>query len=280
MPLAAPCQAPVRRIFWRGGADILNGGAGDDIIIDGAGADILTGGAGADDFVFVRDDQRDVITDFQPGLDRIDLTGLDQQWDLADLIVLPRSWGAELRYGEEVIEVRSATLTPLGSADFGADTFVTTDRVTYTGIPVDQIVVTYAGGVPLTGSDMADWLHGDDANDLISGAGGDDTIWGVAGNDTLYGGTGNDRIEGGDGDDSLYGDAGFDVLLGGRATMCWTGARKRMNCVAAMATTGCWAVTDLTRFTVKAAMTSCWAGTRLIAFTGVLAMMFCGAASM
>ncbi|WP_433989321.1 M10 family metallopeptidase C-terminal domain-containing protein [Sulfitobacter sp. TBRI5] len=83
----------MRRILWRGGADILNGGAGDDIIIDGAGADILTGGAGADDFVFVRDDQRDVITDFQPGLDRIDLTGLDQQWDLADLIVLPRSWG-------------------------------------------------------------------------------------------------------------------------------------------------------------------------------------------
>ena len=212
-PLSGTGAADI--LAGRGGADILNGGAGDDIIIDGPGADILTGGAGADDFVFVRDDQRDVITDFQPGLDRIDLTGLDQQWDLADLIVLPRPWGAELRYGEEVIEVRSATLTPLGSADFGADTFVTTDRVTYTGIPVDQIVVTYAGGVPLTGSDMADWLHGDDANDLISGAGGDDTIWGVAGNDTLYGGTGNDRIEGGDGDDSLYGDAGFDVLLGG-----------------------------------------------------------------
>jgi Ca2+-binding RTX toxin-like protein len=199
----------------QGGADVITGGAGDDIILDGAGADTLTGGAGADEFVFVRDDQRDIITDFEPGLDRIDLTGLNQQWDLVDLIVLSRHWGAELRYGDEVIEVRSLTQTPLAASDFGPGAFVTTDRVTYTGIPVEQIKIVYAQGAPLTGSNAADWLHGDDTNDLLSGAGGDDTLWGVAGDDTLYGGTGNDRIEGGEGQDNLFGDAGFDVLLGG-----------------------------------------------------------------
>lgn len=65
-------------------ADVLNGGQGKDILIGGAGADILTGGTEADTFVFKTADfgpldpfALDRITDFQTGVDKIDLSGID-----------------------------------------------------------------------------------------------------------------------------------------------------------------------------------------------------------
>ncbi|MBL8562651.1 MAG: M10 family metallopeptidase C-terminal domain-containing protein [Gemmobacter sp.] len=59
------------------GRDVLNGDAGDDVLLGGWGSDLLTGGAGADRFVFTPGQGgRDIITDFQRGEDRIDLSGL------------------------------------------------------------------------------------------------------------------------------------------------------------------------------------------------------------
>ncbi|MBK1661658.1 calcium-binding protein [Paracraurococcus ruber] len=67
-----------------GGYDVLMGGDGDDLLEGGVGADTLTGGGGADVFAFgaldararmpVYDTQGDVVTDFQDGLDRLDLS--------------------------------------------------------------------------------------------------------------------------------------------------------------------------------------------------------------
>jgi Ca2+-binding RTX toxin-like protein len=65
------------------GQDTLNGDAGDDRLVGGAGVDTLTGGAGVDTFVFAPGDcgpavaQRDRITDFVSGTDRIDLSAID-----------------------------------------------------------------------------------------------------------------------------------------------------------------------------------------------------------
>ncbi|WP_280939903.1 MULTISPECIES: putative Ig domain-containing protein [Hyphomicrobiales] len=57
-----------------GGSDNLNGGAGMDRLIGGLARDILTGGADADTFVFeALPDTRDTITDFQSGLDKIEI---------------------------------------------------------------------------------------------------------------------------------------------------------------------------------------------------------------
>ncbi|MDF8333661.1 calcium-binding protein [Novosphingobium cyanobacteriorum] len=62
------------------GKDRLNGGDGDDTLTGGTGADFLTGGAGADRFVFAPGDTgttlgaRDRISDFESGIDKIDLT--------------------------------------------------------------------------------------------------------------------------------------------------------------------------------------------------------------
>ncbi|MFN3262568.1 MAG: calcium-binding protein [Pikeienuella sp.] len=56
------------------GRDRMNGGAGDDTIEGGAGFDIYRGGKGADVFVFTADGARDVVRDFRPGEDVIDLS--------------------------------------------------------------------------------------------------------------------------------------------------------------------------------------------------------------
>ncbi|MCL6700766.1 retention module-containing protein [Pseudomonas sp. T1.Ur] len=59
------------------GHDVLNGGGGDDILIGGLGNNILTGGSGADTFQWQAGNSgHDVITDFTPGLDKLDLSQL------------------------------------------------------------------------------------------------------------------------------------------------------------------------------------------------------------
>jgi serralysin len=66
------------------GADTLLGGVGDDVLTGGPGRDVLVGGRGADKFVFNALTQSgatvqtaDVIRDFQNGIDKIVLTGID-----------------------------------------------------------------------------------------------------------------------------------------------------------------------------------------------------------
>jgi len=61
------------------GHDVLNGGGGDDILIGGLGNNTLTGGSGADTFQWhAGNSGHDVITDFTPGLDKLDLSQLLQ----------------------------------------------------------------------------------------------------------------------------------------------------------------------------------------------------------
>ena len=62
-----------------GGDNVLNGGAGNDTLVGGLGNDTLTGGTGADNFVFdaaLGPINMDRITDFQVGVDKIELSAL------------------------------------------------------------------------------------------------------------------------------------------------------------------------------------------------------------
>ncbi|WP_460156018.1 retention module-containing protein [Pseudomonas sp. S2_H10] len=61
------------------GNDVLNGGGGDDLLIGGLGNNTLSGGAGADTFQWLKGNSgHDVITDFTPGTDKLDLSQLLQ----------------------------------------------------------------------------------------------------------------------------------------------------------------------------------------------------------
>lgn len=61
------------------GNDVLNGGGGDDLLIGGLGNNNLTGGAGADTFQWLKGNSgHDLITDFTPGTDKLDLSQLLQ----------------------------------------------------------------------------------------------------------------------------------------------------------------------------------------------------------
>lgn len=65
------------RIDGGAGNDIMNGGDGNDVLISNAGNDVMTGGSGADTFVFgPRSSGTITITDFQNGVDHIDLRSL------------------------------------------------------------------------------------------------------------------------------------------------------------------------------------------------------------
>ena len=61
------------------GNDALNGGGGNDVLIGGPGNNTLTGGDGNDIFLWQQGNSgRDVVTDFTPGTDRLDLSQLLQ----------------------------------------------------------------------------------------------------------------------------------------------------------------------------------------------------------
>src|SRR6185312_9188481 len=63
--------------------NVLTGNEGNNILTGGAGVDTMTGNGGVDIFAFGESDTgattgtRDLITDFTPGTDQIDLTGID-----------------------------------------------------------------------------------------------------------------------------------------------------------------------------------------------------------
>ncbi len=75
-------------LFGKKGRDTLDGGEGDDLIFGGGGSDILTGGAGADIFEFALADLgRDLVTDFEEGVDLIKIEGISNlsQITLSDI---------------------------------------------------------------------------------------------------------------------------------------------------------------------------------------------------
>ncbi len=217
-----------------GGAedDTLNGDAGNDIIFDGTGRDRMTGGPGADLFVLAADGARDAITDFQPGADRLDLSAWVGLTSPSQLQITSQSWGAEIRFQSEELELRSASGGSLSRAEVlwapvlnlhrlpvgtisatAADTPETSESTPTPGEPLNLTGGT--GDDTLTGGDGNDTLNGAGGNDRLFGGGGDDILTGSNGNDTLYGGAGNDTLLGNNDDDLLVGDAGDDQLWGG-----------------------------------------------------------------
>lgn len=192
-------------IVGTSGDNQLSGGNTPDLIEGRAGADRLSGGNGRDVFIYraVEDSaaaagQIDSITDFAPGVDRIDLRGLTvigfETVRLADfyLVVIDTSGGR--------IAIRSAA------------------PVTASDILSDRPLPESAGNKYLEGGTGNDKLVGGAGDDSLSGGDGNDTLEGGGGNDYLRGGYGTNVLRGGGGDDYLESGGFGDILDGGAGT--------------------------------------------------------------
>ena len=225
-----------------GAEDDLRGRAGRDILIDGAGSDRLTGGSGADIFVLDFDETHDVITDFTPGSDRIELGAWPMLRDTAQLTLENAADGVMLRYGPETLLIRKTGSDPLRIADLERGDLVTAHHLPQNlpagypapprpapDLPARPLFPPPPDaprppdfGVELIGGRADDRLDGTDRGDWLWGQAGADRITGGGGDDLIDGGTGADRLSGGGGDDLIFGGAGRET---GWATIAGRGAQ-------------------------------------------------------
>lgn len=107
-----------------GGKDLLRGGEGDDALNGGKGNDKIFGGAGSDTFVFAGEFGRDVIRDFETGVDQLDLSALmDEAGSLQDFKDASREANGNVIYdlgddGQNVIVLKGVSLDDLSASDF------------------------------------------------------------------------------------------------------------------------------------------------------------------
>ncbi|MDQ7776735.1 calcium-binding protein [Paracoccus aminovorans] len=211
------------------GTTDLRGGAGDDILMSGSAPISMTGGDGADIFAVTEVNGRITVTDFELGVDRLDLSALGMIRSTDQLVFRPQAFGIKIFYGNSVIFVMTKDNTTLQAGAFDNSLF----PVTHYAAPNMRTVVHgttgndslnasrngskilgYAGNDLILGGLGNDELNGGLGNDTLRGGDGNDTLFGMDGNDQVYGGNGNDRVYGWKGNDTLYGGAGDDTLGG------------------------------------------------------------------
>jgi len=180
------------------GDDNLTGGGGNDRLIGGSGTDSLTGGTGSDTFVFASGDStglgRDVIADFEKGLDRIDLSGAGAT-----------SFIGNAAFSGSAGQVRYVTFSDTTIIEVDSNG----DRLTDLQIQLsDEYVLDNLDFVALAAAATQ-------SDDRLTGTSGSDTIRGLGGNDVLIGLDGADVLDGGLGNDILIGGLGRDLLTGG-----------------------------------------------------------------
>uniref|UniRef100_UPI003561B6D9 calcium-binding protein n=1 Tax=Loktanella salsilacus TaxID=195913 RepID=UPI003561B6D9 len=233
-----------------GGNDRLVGGYGDDILRDGAGEDVMLGGAGADIFFLSNDGQRDVIQDFELGVDRIDLSGWDFLRSRDQLIMSITATGFTISYGEELLVVNSADGQPIDHRTIPTEDLMGGARIPvvirpgYPGLvmPGPDLPTrpgthgsTPSSGTPGNGSlpSSGTGAQDVDAGSTVvggfrfithrlqpatglnqTGGNGADRMTGQNDNDKLFGGDGGDFLEGWGGSDQLYGGRGNDTMAG------------------------------------------------------------------
>jgi Ca2+-binding RTX toxin-like protein len=173
-------------------ADTLTGTSGNDTLNSGVTADTMSGGAGSDHFVFNTVPWSPAtITDFEAGLDKIDLRGLLPANYNGDLI----ADGYVALFADEAGGTK-VVMDPTGAAD-GAffDKFITrVSGVAHTSLSRNDFLVG-AGTTtpPPTG--------GGGGGVVITSGQHADTLVGTAGADTLISGVTSDTLTGGEGAD-------------------------------------------------------------------------------
>lgn len=183
--------------------ETLEGLAGDDILIDGWGSDVLIGGSGSDIFVLTFDGTHDTISDFEVGIDQIDVSGFTQLYDPDQFDIQTIAAGLILTFNGDVTTIFSADGSDITLDDVFGYAFETPSRPPL--ILANKFV----------GTEVNDSITGTDGTDDIVGLFGDDILIGKAGEDEITGGEGDDQIHGGIDADHIYADAGNDTVWGG-----------------------------------------------------------------
>ena len=190
------------RLVGLGGDDEISGNIGNDTINGGAGQDTLAGGAGADIFQFTSlydstngegatARKYDAITDFEVGVDKIQLTGLGFTGLDSDG---GRTETGEIRLAYSATTDRTYVRSDNVDFEFYLDgdyRLTLTEADFYFGEQTQQLL----------GSDNKDSLIGSSANEFMDGGAERDSLQGGAGNDLLDGGLGRDGLSGGEGAD-------------------------------------------------------------------------------
>lgn len=201
----------------------LQGGAGNDILVAGTRPITMVGGAGADIFVPTRVQGRITILDYDPLVDRLDLSLLGNIRSIWQLRFVPTTSGILILYDQTILDITTRDGRSLTAADFTNAMFPIAH---YLLPPVDPVTVApppsteaawlfgTAGNDRLMGTDRPEHIMAGAGHDTVSGGGGNDTLRGDTGNDVLRGGDGDDQLFGGPGNDTLFGDAGNDLIYG------------------------------------------------------------------
>ena len=212
------------------GDDVLNGGTGnedliggdgDDMIDGGRGNNFVIGGAGIDTFIVsARGSHNTTITDFEDGLEVIDLSGTGIS-SFDQLVPFMSQQGTDVRlqtiwaFNSERLTISDILLADLTASDFVFDTDATARLIS--GTSQNNTFFGGLGDDVLNGGNGSEGLNGGDGNDTITGGSGNDSLRGGNGDDILSGGSGRDFIDGGAGIDTVqYFDAsaGVNVNLG------------------------------------------------------------------
>ena len=254
------------------GDDYLVGGAGDDILAGMGSGDTLTGGAGRDTFVQnFTDTGHDIITDFNPSEDTIELRGVHNSHNVSvtsidggtlidsgtgNTLFVANIAPDQLGANNVTIEGQALALGPGDTlestlrdvgAELQGDTLNLrgfTGSQTFTGGAGDDTLSGGDGDDTLIGGAGDDTLDGGDQKDVLEGGAGDDLLKGGRHNDTLDGGAGDDILAGGQGKDTLVGGEGDDILSGGRVDDTHTGGAGAATFAQSFRETGVDTITD------------------------------------
>ncbi len=209
------------------GNDSINGGTGNDTINGGSGSNTLTGGMGKD--IFVHNADKDFITDYKVGEDKIKITegeitssslsGFNVILNVEDKgsVTIKNGKGKKITVidsnGNETSKVYKT------SSVVSDNTLLVTNKTKSPVTVGSSIEVIDASGrtkaIKITGNAKDNTIGGSSAKDTIDGGKGNDYILGNAGNDSIVGKNGNDILFGNAGNDTLWGGADNDSLYGG-----------------------------------------------------------------